>query len=51
MLIERYRKDVFSGCVEKYDDEGHSYSEYDVFIENKGKVLFHGEVIRRECYE
>jgi hypothetical protein len=51
VLIERYRKDLFSGCVEKYDEAGHSYSEYDVFIEDKGKVLFHGEVIRRECYE
>lgn len=51
VLIDRYRKDLFSGCEDKYDNEGHSYSVYDVFIEDHGTVLFHGEVIRRECYE
>ena len=49
ILESKGRVDRFWGCNEKTDDDELYYSEYDVFIEENGIVIFQAEIIRRDC--
>ena len=49
VLESKGKVDRFQGCNEKTDDDEHNYSEYDVFIEENGIVIFQAEIIRWDC--